>query len=167
MKNKTQQKITYFISALCLISLAGQGFAINNDKQKSVKITAKMAECQEESLLCIYTGDAKFEQGDSFLNAPKISVYQNNTHRVEKILALGKPAHYHTTLKQNENPVSATANTIEIYPQKKIMILSGKAELQQKQNTFKGEHIEVDIQKKTILSLPAKNSLTTIFIQPE
>jgi len=128
---------------------------------------ANQAKCQEKNNLCIYTGDVKFNQGTSAMDAPNILVYRDNSNIIQKILATGTPAHYQTINDQTKKPLNATAQKIEIFPLQNLMTLTGTAEIDEEQNKFTSDYIKYDIKKQTIMSLPNPNSLTTIFLPPQ
>lgn len=128
---------------------------------------ANQAKCQEKDNLCIYTGDAKFNQGTSLLEAPNISIYRDKINTIQKIIATGMPAHYQTINDQTKKPLNATAQKIEIFPLQNLMTLTGTAEIDEEQNKFTSDYIKYDIKKQIIMSLPKQNSLTTIFLPPQ
>jgi LPS export ABC transporter protein LptC/lipopolysaccharide transport protein LptA len=126
-----------------------------------------------------YFGKVVYTQGESFLQADKLIIYDNPVdNRVQKIVAFGNPAYYSTIPDANPNAksnrINAKALRIEYYPLKKIALLIGDGELTQKGNKFSGPHIVYNLEQKTILSTPistscrknCKRQSTTILIKP-
>lgn len=145
----------------------------DNSGQPIAYLDADKASYDRNNHVSSYFGNIKYSQGTSFLNADKLLIYDNKiNNNVEKIIAFGIPAHYSTIPNAKEERIDAIANKIIYYPKKKIAVLIGNSELQQKGNKFSAPYIVYDINKKIILSTAGncgKNCAqqeTTIVIQP-
>jgi lipopolysaccharide export system protein LptA len=173
MSQRQKNKNSFVLIALFLVvSFFWQKtFALESDRDAPLQLQADQAFCQQKENVCVYTGNVIFDQGSSHLAAPKLVIYQDGNAGINKIVATGTPASYHTITESKSKttaptPIDAIANTIEFYPLKSLVILLGNAKITQEKNTFQGEHIEYDMNKQTIYSAATKNSRTVIVVEP-
>jgi lipopolysaccharide export system protein LptA len=185
----------YFLLLGLLISLMAKGS--NQTTSGSVGMAANggmirfssaQAECNQVAVggnICTYTGNAKFDEADNHLRAPKIVVYRDANNQIQKVVAIGKKAYYSAVIVDNgpgtstravaapsnkknvgaRKPVNAEANTITLYPQKNLMILEEDAVLTKEKEAIRGSYIEYDVAKQTLLSKPKIGEHTTLTLQ--
>lgn len=160
---------------LCLGFFVGaNAFALSSDQNKSAFFRANSAICKRAAAddICVYSGEVKYAQGTTKLDAPEVTVHKQNG-KIAKIVAVGKRAHYVTTLdtKDTKNAkakiADAKANSITINQEKKLMILEGDGEITDGQNQFSGPYIEYNLLHKTIFSTPSETAHTKIVIYPD
>ena len=132
--------------------------------QTPTKFSADKAQCHQKKtdMICVYSGNAEFTQETNTLAAPTITTYQNAQHELYQIIAEGAPARYRT--QDQTKTMNAIAQTIKLYPPKNLALFIKDAEITQNGSQFRGQYLEYDMNKKTILSKPKNKSSTTIII---
>lgn len=178
MNRKNSYKIYFFILLL---------FAFNIYADDLAQFGSNSAECSESTAqgkidnICIYSGNAKFDQGEMHLYAPKITVYRDApTNLIYQIIAYGDATTkaFYSTVFTPENTAKAThdtgakkikgvANLIKIFPPKNLVTLNGDAEITRENDKFDGEYFEYDIKKQTVLAKPALLGHTKMIIYPQ
>jgi len=164
----TKQKVArwFFLGFPLFLLIINTSSALDSDRAQVAYLNSDKAECRQKDLVCIYSGNVKFDQGSSHLEAPTLFIYRDNGG-IKNMVALGEPAKYHTVSEENKTPVDAQAKKIEFDPEKNLIFLTGLAEIDQNQNKFNSEHIKYDLTRQIIFSEPSVNSLTTIVLQPK
>ena len=130
--------------------------------------SADTMQCHKQSkdYVCTYRGNAKFEQGNNKLTAPKITTYQDMKHEIYQVIAEGEPARYHSE-NEKKKVVDANAKIIKFYPPRNFITFTHEAQIVENNTTFAGEYLEQDLTKKTIVSRPNDKVQTTILIPPQ
>jgi len=153
--------------------------------------SADSAECRQEDSggnVCTYSENAIFGDKGAKLMAPTIVVYRGVDGQIAKVVAIGRAAAkaiYSSVentnsevAKKNRNvegnqsniqnkKVNANADNIVIYPSKRLAILDGNAVVVQQRDIITGQHLEYDLEKKTVLSKPKKDQgPATVFLHP-
>lgn len=165
----TKQKFArwFFLGfPLCLLA-TNASLALGSDSTHSAYLSSDKAECRQKDLVCIYSGNVKFDQGSSHMEAPTLFIYRDKEVGIKNMVALGEPAKYHTISEESKAPIDAQAKKIEFDPTKNLMFLTGLAEIDQEQNKFNSEYIKYDVTKQIIFSEPSANTITTIVLQPK
>lgn len=98
--------------------------ALSADEKTQTKLSSNSAVCkrQNNENICTYSGNAKFYQGATSLQAEQISIYRNYSGNISKIVAAGEHSRYTTVVGDGQKSVNADANLITIYPDKKLMV---------------------------------------------
>jgi lipopolysaccharide export system protein LptA len=113
-----------------------------------------------------YEGQVHATQGASNLTADKMTIYYNAAHKIEKVVAIGKLAHYNTLVNNDNDILRASAKTIFYYPIAGKVMLEGEALVEYNKNQFSGPFIYYDITHKVISSHPNKNSQSKVILGP-
>jgi lipopolysaccharide export system protein LptA len=143
------KQISFIINAFCFACsffASNVALGLSADEKEPVQLSADSAVCsrQKTENVCTYSGNAKFIQGTTHLEAPIISVYKDN-NKINKIVASGEMAHYSTQLDENNKIINAQAKVISVFPDKKLMTLAGNSQLSENQNKFSGPYIEYQL----------------------
>jgi lipopolysaccharide export system protein LptA len=165
-----EQKYRHFWSRyafflLSLISLAA--YALSSDNDLPMSITSDKLDFNNKTGITIFTGNVKMDQGTTHLRADKVTVYKQPDGEIDKIVALGKQAHYSTLPETGKDVMDAFGNSIEYYPKKKQAIILGDGAIKQGKNIFTAQHIIYDLAKDTLTSIPTKGSPAKLILHPE
>ena len=142
-------RFTRLLAAALTLLIGADCFAIDTQTNLPIEIASDSAVLNEEEGFAKYQGNVIIEQGGSKLEADVVSVSVVE-QTVKSISAQGSPARF-----QEGEPASAprtlgTAKTIEYSADKATLLFQGDASLIQKGNTFSGERIVYDINKRAI-----------------
>ena len=131
---------------LCLgLSLSPLCLALESDQHQPIKIRADTAVLEEAKGIAIYTGQVKIRQGSLSVSADRVEV-RSAAGEVLQIIATAnkaskEQAHYEQQKNTQGDMVVARAERITYLVQENRLHLSGKASLQQAQDTFSGEFL--------------------------
>ena len=171
MKFMTLKNIQIKYSLIILLLLPLTAFALNSDQHKIAELSADQAHYDRTHNITIYTGNIKFKQGTTKLEADKVIIYDNpkatkSKNKVARIVAFGNRAYYSTLHDGKNDLLHARANMIEYFPHTGIAILKGDGEITQQGNELNGPYIVYNLHKQTISVTPAKKDKIKIILQP-
>lgn len=113
---------------LLLVCLATASAALAIDEKPPAQIQADTSLYKHQAAedICIYSGNAKFDQGETHLQSPQITIYKNKD-KLNKMIAAGPGSSYNTTNSQQQ--LSASADSITLDFEKNIMSLEKQGQL--------------------------------------
>ncbi|MEE9254764.1 MAG: lipopolysaccharide transport periplasmic protein LptA [Pseudomonadales bacterium] len=131
------------------LALADLALALPSDSEQPIHIIAASAQISEKTGVATYTGNVELNQGSLHVTADQLTIYTEDGE-VTFITAEGKLAHFEQLPEVDAALVQANARTITYYTGEQKVVLEGKAELKQGEDSFRGEHIEYDIVDKVV-----------------
>jgi lipopolysaccharide export system protein LptA len=154
-----------FIGLLLLCPVA---FALPDDSNKNMHITADSTLFNYKSGFNTYEGNVVVLQGGTHLTADKVTTQNDGHHKINEAIAYGKDklADYWTTPQPGDPLFHAQAKVIKFYPQTSLIILQGDVVVTQGNNSFNGPEIIYNIKNQTVSSPANKNGRATIIIDP-
>lgn len=148
-----------FAGLLCLYTPTLQ--ALESDASQPIRIEADAALVDESAGTSVYRGNVIIVQGTLKVTADEVEIFSADSEVVQIIARAGKGedelAHYEQQTNENRDMVVANAKKITYLIQEKRLHLSGKAWLQQVDDTFSGELLYYDIDQG-IVNLSSGNS---------
>ena len=141
-------------------------FTYGQNNQEVIYLEADNVNYDYKKGIIRYEGNVHAKQGSTALTADKMIVYYNQKHKIEKVVATGKLAHYKTLLKEDKDSLKAEARSIFYYPIAGKVILEQEAKVEYNKNLFLGPSIFYDMNNKVISSRPNQNSQSTIVLEP-
>ena len=137
-------------------------WALPEDSQQEIQITSDSASLDKIQGLIVYTGNVSMTQGTLNIKADKITLTRNS-EGLQKIKALGNPAHYEQVISLQEGKTQASGNTIIYHAASEELVLIKNAELEKQGNLFSGEKIVYLISEQRIKA----DSQVHMVIQPK
>lgn len=162
---KNVVKNTFFFTLLQSISFSA--YCLSSDGNEPLQINADKTEINYFTGVTVYSGNVIATQGTTCLQADKVITYSDDKQQIQKIIAEGDRAIYKTLPKPEQKPLIAKAKTIDYYPEKADVILSGDGEVVQGTNIFRGPKIYYNIKSQLVISTPVKNERTHVIVQPK
>lgn len=156
------KKNKWVLPLLAILSLPTLSWALPEDSQQEIQISSDSASLDKVQGLIIYTGNVKMKQGTLNIQADKIILTRNNDG-LQKIKALGNPAHYEQVISLQEGKTQASGNTIIYHAASEELVLIDDAELEKQGNLFSGEKIVYLISEQRIKA----DSQVIMVIQPK
>jgi lipopolysaccharide export system protein LptA len=148
------------IKAILLLSLLGLSFlasALPDDHQQPIKIESDRAEQNDKKGTTTYEGSVVIRQGSIKINADKVIVY-SEASQVDKIICIGKPAHYQQRPNPLDGLVLASGNTIEYHLSTDKIYLLKNASLEQNGSIITGEKIDYDLKAEVVKATAGDNT---------
>ena len=146
------------------------GYALPNDKEQVMHVTADTADLNQQKHKGTYTGNVVFVQGTSNLHAANAITLGNLKNQLTLAIANGtdgKQAHYWTQSDPNKPPFHAYADTIKYFPLKHIIELIGNARVEQGTNSLSAAKIIYDTQEEHVVTENNGKTRTVIILYPE
>ena len=138
---------------LFLIFSSSIAFALKDDANQPIEITANSVIVDEISGFNEFIGKAEVQQGSLFLFAELIQV-QTNTDGVETMKATGtvdKPAKYIQSQENQARFIEATGTLITYDVNEGMIFLVGNANLIQGFDSFSGDTLTYDIDNDKVI----------------
>ncbi|MBS0290136.1 MAG: lipopolysaccharide transport periplasmic protein LptA [Proteobacteria bacterium] len=160
--------IKYLVGTLCLLLVLSKVLAATPsfDTNAPIQIQSDKASFQQLSQQAAHEGNVVMTQGQNILKADKLTIKKNPSGNLTVITAYGKPASFKGFMQNNPEPVFATAQIIHYYPDKKLILLEGKATLDYQQDKFKGPMLSYQLDKQVVTAAKQQDERPTITIQP-
>lgn len=156
------------ITSLISLLICNQSYSLDSDQYKPCTVHSKSIYYYRNQGKTIYIKNVVADQGTTHIEGDKVIVYTKpSDNKVNKIIAYGHPAHYHTLPNGKKKPVFAQADTIQYYPRSKKVLLLRHGKVIQQHNVFTGPHIWYDMKHQVVKSTTHGSSKTTVIIQPQ
>ena len=146
-----------FIFLLVIIGWCSLTTALPSDRQQSIRIESDRAEKDDKKGTTVYEGSVVIRQGTIKINADKVTVF-SESNQVDKIVCIGKPAHYQQRPNLEDGLVFASGNTIEYYLASDKIFLLKNASLEQNGTTITGDKINYDLKAEVVKASAGNNT---------
>ncbi|WP_250464485.1 lipopolysaccharide transport periplasmic protein LptA [Microbulbifer litoralis] len=133
------------LAAAVALALSAQVAALPDDRSQPIKVQAKKLEANRGENLSVYSGDVVITQGSLQIRADRVEVHGNEAGEINRVVAIGKPAHFQQQVQQSQNPVKARARRIEFTVASDELHLTGDAHVDRDGNTLTAEKIDYDL----------------------
>lgn len=147
-------KLTFL---LIFVSWCSLSTALPSDRQQPIKIESDRAEKDEKKGTTVYEGTVVIRQGTIKINADKVTVF-SDANQVDRIICIGKPAHYQQRPNLEDGLVFASGNTIEYYLASDKIFLLKNASLEQNGTTITGDKINYDLRAEVVKASAGDNT---------
>jgi lipopolysaccharide export system protein LptA len=138
------------VALLLLAMVPGDAaFALPDDKDQPMRITADTAMRDEKEGVTIYSGNVNMVQGSLKIGADKLTIY-HETEQADKIVAEGKPATMQQKPEVDEPLVKARAEIIEYYKSEERLHFRINAHIDQDGTTVTGNTIDYLIEEQLV-----------------
>lgn len=162
--NKFNTRLLIAAAALASLIGASHAIALPSDREQPIHINADTAERNEKAGTTIYTGEVQMDQGTLRILADVVTVYSTDAG-VEKIIAVGAPAHLQQRPSLDKEIVIARGNNIEYTINNEKIVIIDNAFLDQDGSTTKAKRIDYDVANATAKT--SGNERVKMVIQPQ
>jgi len=150
------------LSLLLIIAFSCNIYALTEDLSLPVSIEANFADINQEDKIGIYKKNVKIQQGSTNITSELAHVFLDNSDKLEKAIAFGNKdikAHFWTKPKPDQEILHAYAKTIELYPQKRFILLKDESHINQAKSHITSDkvHIFVDENDKVDKAIAFSN----------
>lgn len=144
------------VALLGALAAAAPVAALPDDRNQAIEIRSREAIREEKKGVTVYEGNVTIRQGSILIRADKVSVYIEDS-KVNRIEAVGQPAHYQQQPEPDSGLIVARARTIEYRLNDDFIHLVGEASLEQQDATLSGERIDYDLEEEVIRARGGEN----------
>lgn len=139
-------------SLLLFLLMSSSAFALPSDRDEPINIEADHAQMDDAAGVAQYKGDAILTQGTLRIEGDIITFYYNANKELIKTVAEGELATYEQVHDEGKEPVKARALLMEYYAKDQKIFLIGQGYIWQSGDEFKGNQIEYDIARNTVMA---------------
>lgn len=167
LKLTTPVPVSTLILLLCICVV---GYALPEDKNKPIHLSADSADLNQSTHRGEYTGHVHFQQGTSQIKAEKAVTIVDEHNKLVQAIAYGNSksrAHFSTMTDLQKPRLHALANIIRYFPTKHLIKLEGNAEVTQGKDRFEAAIIRYDTLKQHVVSNSKGDRRTLIIINSE
>ena len=130
-------------------ALSNPVFALPEDREQPIRITADQALRNEKEGFTVYSGNVEMVQGTLNITANKITIYRI-VEEADKIVAKGRPAHLQQQPELGKGLVNAHAEIIEYYKDEARVHLKQNARIEQDGSKVTGDTIEYYVNEQLV-----------------
>ncbi|MGP1931035.1 MAG: lipopolysaccharide transport periplasmic protein LptA [Arsenophonus sp. ET-DL12-MAG3] len=140
--------------------------ALKNDFKQPIQINSVRQSIDLVKNITIFTKNIVIKQGTIDVRAYKVIVIRPNGDWKKMVIeAYGKPVTFYQ-LQDNGKPIKGYSNKIRYEIEKKLVILTGNAYLEQLDNNIKGDKIFYLVQTQKMKAFSKKGSKVTTTLLP-
>jgi lipopolysaccharide export system protein LptA len=148
----------------CLLPLTA--FALPNDREQPVSISADNATYNEKTGVAVYRGNIDIQQGSLRITADELMVTVDSKGSVLTGIAKGKPAHFQQRPAADKGIATAEAEEVTYQAREGIITLKVNAKLQQDGSSFKGNEISYNLEQGEIEAKGDKQNRVQLVFPP-
>jgi lipopolysaccharide export system protein LptA len=137
------------LAALLAGIISSSVFALPDDQEQPIHITADQALRDEKGGFTVYSGNVQMSQGSLHISADKITIFRI-VEEADKIVARGTPAQLQQQPDPEKGLVYARANVIEYYKMEARIHLRKDAQIEQDGSSVTGETIDYYINEQLV-----------------
>ena len=134
---------------LALLLIPGLAAALEEDREKPIRITADQAVRDEKQGFTVYEGHVEMVQGSLQIEADKIIIF-HKSDQAERIVAEGVPAKMQQQPEPEKGMVFAEADVIEYLRREERVLLRQNARIEQDGSTVTGDSIDYFIGEQLV-----------------
>ena len=138
-----------------MISLSAQ--ALPTDRDQPIYISADHARIDETKGTTDYTGNVEMTQGSMVINAARVDLYREK-NEVSRVVATGSLAKFSQQPSADQPVTDAYGETLEYKISEQTVTITGKARVEQNQDTFSGERIVYQMDKAVVNAYSGKGT---------
>ena len=150
----------FYLLSVLFVSTA---HALPSDRQATIVIESDRAQLNEKTGITEYQGTVVIQQGSLLIEADQVTIYSTDG-QANKIISIGKPAHYQQQPNSEDGLVNARASTIEYYIDTETITLIKNASLELEGSTLEGEHINYDLKAELVEARGSNNSSQRVYM---
>lgn len=152
---------------LLILTLSPTALALRTDRDKPIDIKADRVEVNDQKEVSHYNGNVQLQQGSMNIYAQKVTVYLQQG-KLQKIVIDGEPATFEQQPEDQKDVVRSSANNMEYFADRQLLLLRNNASVVQGANRFSGDYIEYDTLNSTVKANKDINSDSRVhaIIQP-
>lgn len=161
--------LTVKLTAFFLFLLANSCFALPDDRQKVLHLSAGSADINQKTHQGVYTDGVELDQGATHIRAVRAITISNVKNELVKATIYGDQltqAHYWTLTTTDKPPLHAYADIIYYDSEHHLIQLEGHAKVEQGNDSFSAPKISYDTITQHVISKSNGKKRTTIIIHP-
>nr|VFK78199.1 MAG: lipopolysaccharide export system protein LptA [Candidatus Kentron sp. SD] len=140
-----------------LCSFFPRAHALSTDKDQPIHIEADWAEANDMHKTVVYKGAVIVTQGSMRIDGKTVTLHYDENNTLIKAEAEGRPARFQQSPDGNAEKQHATANRMEYFANRDLILLIGNAHSWQGKQRVSADRIEFDTKKSHIRARSRKS----------
>jgi lipopolysaccharide export system protein LptA len=136
-------------TALALSVFASAAFALPEDRDQPIYVTADTATINDNTGITTYKGNAIIKQGTLLIEAAHVDIYRSDGE-LDKLIAKGKLAHFRQQPKIDQPYSDAWGLHMVYNVDDQMLTITGDAKVIQNKDTFTGKKVIYDIDRSIV-----------------
>jgi lipopolysaccharide export system protein LptA len=165
--NRVNYLVSTGIGLIVLNLYCSQVSALPSDRDEPIRGEANNLVVDQKTGVSTYSGAVKIQQGSLVISADSITVHTKTDSSVEKIVAIGSPAHFQQQPALDQSIIIATADSITYSPDSERLLLINNASIEQDGQVMKAPKIDYDLIKEIMKANQIDGTRVDIFIPPK
>ncbi|MCD8513973.1 MAG: lipopolysaccharide transport periplasmic protein LptA [Nitrincola sp.] len=137
------------ILALLLV-ISAYSFALPEDQDQPIYVSADHATMNEITGIAVYTGDVEIRQGTMILQGSRVEMHRDAQGSISRIIATGSPAQFQQQASPNQPLTRAYGLRMDYRVPTQTVTITEQARVTQGADEFTGERIVYDMDKSVV-----------------
>lgn len=138
----------FFLLALLLSSF--KAFALPEDQDQPIYVSADRATMNEITGIAVYTGDVEIRQGTMILIGARVEMHRDAQGSISRIIATGSPAQFQQQASANQPLTRAYGLRMDYSVAAQTVTITEQARVTQDADEFTGDRIVYDMSKSVV-----------------
>ncbi|MBP0048794.1 lipopolysaccharide transport periplasmic protein LptA [Marinobacterium sp. AK62] len=132
-----------------LLCLPGFSYALPDDRNQPISVSADRASINERTGVTVYTGRVEIQQGSMLIKGARVELHRNDAG-VERIISTGSPAEFQQRPQADAPLTRAYGKRMDYRVTQQEVTITESARVDQGQDTFTGERIVYNMDKAIV-----------------
>lgn len=137
------------ILALLLV-ISTYSFALPEDQDQPIYVSADHATMNEITGIAVYTGDVEIRQGTMILQGSRVEMHRDAQGSISRIIATGTPAQFQQQASPNQPLTRAFGLRMDYRVPTQTVTITEQARVTQGADEFTGDRIVYDMDKSVV-----------------
>lgn len=142
--------ITRCLIVAALLIMSQTLYALPEDQNQPIYVTADQASMNELTGIAVYTGSVEIRQGSMLMLGSRVEMHRDDTGSISRILSTGSPAEFHQQASANQPVTKAYGLRMDYIVPTQTVTITENARVLQDADEFTGERIVYDMDKSIV-----------------
>ncbi|EXJ12720.1 Lipopolysaccharide export system protein lptA precursor [Nitrincola nitratireducens] len=144
------QKVSKLIGLLGMVVLSSLAFALPEDRNQPIHVSADQASLNEATGVSVYSGNVEIKQGSMILKGSRVELHRDNQGSIARIVSSGNPAEFQQQSVASQPVTRAYGNQMDYRIPTQLITITGNAQVQQANDRFTGQRIVYNMDKSIV-----------------
>lgn len=144
--------------AALLLGLNSLAWALPEDRNQPIYLSADKATLNENTGVSIYTGSVQVRQGSMLIEGARVEVHRDAQGSISRIVSTGSPAHFQQQASANQPVTKAWGNHMDYRVNSQLITITDNARVEQAGDNFTGERIVYNMDKSIVDAFGSERS---------
>ncbi|KDE40776.1 MAG: lipopolysaccharide transport periplasmic protein LptA [Nitrincola lacisaponensis] len=138
------------ISLASLLLFSMHTFALPDDQDQPIYVSADQASLNERTGVAVYTGAVEIRQGSMILQGSRVEMHRDGQGSISRIITTGSPAEFQQQASPNQPVTKAYGLRMDYQVPTQTVTITENARVVQDADEFTGERIVYDMDNSIV-----------------